>query len=252
MLNRWIVFLLFTVAVPLTGPVTAQEWGSLQGRFVYAGKPPEPKKLIVDKDKDVCCKQPIYDESLVVGKDGGIANIVIYVRTKNVKCHPDLAKSVKPTVVFDNLKCRFEPHILIYWKDKQKLILSNSDPVAHNVNIQPFGDKAINPVIVKGMKVEHRLVRSHTIPIPVTCNLHPWMKGYILPRENPYAVITDKEGAFKIENLPVGELEFQAWHEKAGYLALPNWKRGRFKVTIKEGVHDLGEIKVDPMLFRRK
>jgi len=174
------------------------------------------------------------------------------VRTRKVKIHPDLASSVKPRVMFDNHQCRFEPHILVYWKDRQKLVLHNSDPIAHNVNIQPFGDKGINPVIATGKEVEHLLKRSQSIPIPVTCNLHPWMKGYILPRDNPYAVVTDKKGAFKIEKLPTGELEFQVWHEKAGYLALPEWKRGRFKMTIKKGINDLGEIKVDPRLFKKK
>ena len=61
------------------------------------------------------------------------------------------------------------------------------------------------------------------------------MKGYVLPRDNPYAVISGQDGVFKLDKLPVGELEIQVWHEKAGYVAIPGWERGRFKVQIAKG-----------------
>jgi hypothetical protein len=74
------------------------------------------------------------------------------------------------------------------------------------------------------------------------------MKGYVVVRDNPYTAITDQAGKFTIKNLPAGELEFQAWHENAGYLeAKPEWKRGRFTLKIADGkASDLGTIKVKP------
>jgi hypothetical protein len=80
------------------------------------------------------------------------------------------------------------------------------------------------------------------------------MKGYILPRNNPYAAVSKEDGTFKIEKLPVGELEFQVWQERMGYVDLPSAKpampKGRFKITIKPGANDLGVIKVDPKLVK--
>ncbi|HWU39501.1 MAG TPA: hypothetical protein VN203_17775, partial [Candidatus Acidoferrum sp.] len=49
----------------------AQDAGSLSGRITFAGTPPPKKKIDATKDKEVCGKTEIYDESLVVGPDKG-------------------------------------------------------------------------------------------------------------------------------------------------------------------------------------
>lgn len=226
--------------------VKMEGWGNLVGKFVYDGTAPTPTPLQITKDQEVCAKHNLVDESLVVGEDGGIANIVIYVRTKDVKVSPD-AKGTMPTL--DNKNCRFAPHILAFDVSNPLTVL-NSDPVAHNTNIQPLGDTGINPLIEAGGMVEHKFSRAQTIPVPAGCNIHPWMKGFILPRENPYAAVTAEDGTFKLENLPAGELEFQVWQEKAGYLAANSWEKGRFTMVIEpDKDNDLGEIKVSPSLF---
>ena len=62
--------------------------------------------------------------------------------------------------------------------------------------------------------------------------------------DSPYFGVSDKEGKINIRNLPAGEWEFQVWHEKAGYLEVNDWAKGRFTQTIKEGDNDLGVLKV--------
>jgi hypothetical protein len=90
------------------------------------------------------------------------------------------------------------------------------------------------------------------VPVTIHCNYHPWESGYILPRDNPYAAISGPEGDFRIARLPVGaELEFQAWQERCGYLAAPTWTKGRFQLSIKPGVNDLGTIRLPPGLFEK-
>ena len=64
---------------------TGTGWGNARGNFKYVGTPPTPGKLSVDKDPEVCGKGGgIADNSLLVGSDGGIANIVLYARAKRV------------------------------------------------------------------------------------------------------------------------------------------------------------------------
>lgn len=230
-------------------PVAAG-WGTLRGKFVFDGKPAEPSKIDVNKDVDVCGKHNLVNEELVVDKDGGIANVVIYVRDKSVKVHPDLAKFAQSKPVCDNRGCRFEPHIIGVLVS-QVVELHNSDAVAHNMNLQPIGDSGANPLIPPGGAIDHTFNRPQSIPVPVTCNIHPWMKGYILPRDNPYFAVTKPDGSFEIANLPSGELEFQAWQEKCGYLALDGWEKGRFKLTIQPGDNDLGVKKVPAAVFAK-
>jgi hypothetical protein len=227
----------------------AQQWGDLTGRFVYDGTPPTPKGINVTKDADVFGKLGLVDESLVVSKDGGLANVVIYVRTRNVPVHPDI--KVDQKITLDNMGGRFVPRITVLWLPKQIVSLANSDPVAHNSNIQPIGDTGVNPLLPPMSAQDYKLNRVQTIPVPVSCNIHPWMRGYVLPRDNPYFAVTGPDGTFKIEKLPAGKLEFQDWHEKAGYLALKEWKQGRFELEIKPGANDLGTKKVDPALLTK-
>lgn len=232
--------------------VAADQWATLTGRFVYDGAAPPPAKLVVSKDADVCGKHPLVDESLVVGPDGGLANVVVYVRSAKVKVHPDLAKPAGE-VILDNKNCRFEPHVAAIQLG-QTLVLKNSDPIGHNSNVQPLGDQGANPLIAAGTDAKHKFNKKQLLPVPVSCNIHPWMKAYVLPRDNPYTAVSDQDGNFTIKDLPAGEkLEFQVWQEKAGYLeAKSDWKKGRFEMTLKPGENNLGAIKVKPALFEKK
>lgn len=248
-LRHNILTLLCASLVSATFATTATA-GDLTGKFVYDGPVPEAMRLQITKDVEYFGKLGLVDESLALGENAGIANVVIYVRTRDVPI-TDAAKDVPETVVLDNKGGRFAPHVLPLWLDKQAVVLKNSDPVAHNSNIQPLGDAGVNPLIPADAEISHKFNRAQSIPIPVGCNIHPWMKAYVLPRDNPYVAVSNLDGTFTLPNLPEGmELEFQVWQEKAGYLvAKPEWTRGRFNMTIKTGKNDMGTIKVDPQLF---
>jgi plastocyanin len=226
------------------------QWGTLKGKFVIDGAAPKLVNPDVNKDVEVCGKHMLVNEELLVDAGGGIANVVVYVRTKGVQVHPDVAAAATKPVVYDNKGCRFEPHILGVMVG-QPVILKNSDPVGHNSNVQPIGDQGVNPLIPSGGEIEHKFNRSQFVPVSITCNIHPWMKGYVLPRENPYIAVSGKDGTIELKNLPVGELEFQAWHEKSGYLATSDWDKGRFKLTIKDGDNSLGDKKIPVALFQK-
>jgi plastocyanin len=62
-------------------------------------------------------------------------------------------------------------------------------------------------------------VRSVTFERPgivtVFCNIHPQMISTILVLPNNQYAVTDKSGAFRIENVPDGELPVYAWVEGA-------------------------------------
>ena len=61
---------------------SAQQWGDLDGTFVYKGTPPAPMKITPEKDPEYCGKHPLVVENLVVNKEnGGMANVVIYLFT---------------------------------------------------------------------------------------------------------------------------------------------------------------------------
>ncbi|OHB70837.1 MAG: hypothetical protein A2V70_14150 [Planctomycetes bacterium RBG_13_63_9] len=237
---------------------SAGQWGDLVGRLVYDGEVPVRKKLKVDKDVECCGKFDIRDESLMVGDEGGLGNVYVYVRSSVVEICPELEERVadEKQVVLDNRDCIFKPHCMKIWYSKQSLHIVNSDPVAQNVAFTPLGDLAANIVLpappAEGAKADWTFKRKQRIPVPIACNYHPWESAYVLPLDSPYVDITQMDGTFRIAKLPLGELEFQFWKEKIGYLSTPQWVKGRLKMAIQPGVNDLGTIKIDPALVVEK
>ena len=241
---------LAVAAACLAGSSANAQWGNLKGKFVFDGPAPTPVKLTIDKDIEVCGKHNLATEDLVVGADGGLANVIVYLRTKGAKEHPDFAAGADAKAEFDNKNCRFEPHVMAM-RTAQTLMLKNSDPVAHNSNVQQLDGGGINPLIPPSGAAEHKFFNEQPVPVTVSCNIHPWMKGFILPRKSPYFAVSGKDGSFEINDLPTGALEFVAWQEKSGYLAVPGWEKGRFTVKIAEGDNDLGTIKAPAALFNK-
>jgi hypothetical protein len=228
---------------------TVDTWGDLTGKFVYDGPKPEAARLAVTKDEQVCGKHDLHDESLELGDGNALKNVVIFLADKKAAVHPDYEATANDTIKFDNEHCRFEPHILVM-RTSQTLEVHNSDPVAHNSNMAPLGDAAFNPLISQNSQSPYHFAKQQNAPVPVTCSIHPWMKGYVFPRDNPYVAVTGEDGSFEIKNLPAGKHEFQVWQESVGGLAAkPDWKKGKFKFEVKEGANDLGTIQVSSALF---
>jgi plastocyanin len=233
---------------------SAQQWGDLDGQFVFKGTAPTPKKLEVTKDPEYCGKHNLVDESLVVNKDnGGIANVLVYLfDSTKPKIHPDYEKTAKVEVVVDNHNCRFEPHVQLL-RVGQTLVIGNKDPVGHNTKAEFFDpqNSPFNDLIPSGGSVKKTYKAEEKAPIEMSCNIHPWMKGYLLLREDPYAAVSDKDGKFTIKNLPVGDHTFIIWNVK--YLTdvtvngkATTWQRGRAKITIKAGANSLGKVEYTP------
>lgn len=244
-------------AVVLVAPsAMSDDWGTLKGRFVFGGNAPAAPALTVDKDVEVCGKHKLVSEEVVVGDNKGVANVVVFVRDKKVKVKPELeaaAKTAKP--VLDNLNCRFEPHVL-FVQVGQELTIKNSDPVGHNSNIATVKNAPSNNLIPASGQVTTKFTADEAVPAQVTCNIHPWMKGWIVVRDNPYATVSSADGSFEIADLPAGEVELQFWHEKAGYIGEmtvggkpEKVSKGRKKMKVAAGENDLGEIVLDAKLF---
>ena len=252
-MKRLRVFALAIVAVSFAAGTQAAEWGGLKGRIVVDGDVPAPEKITPTKDVETCSKHELVDESIVVDSDGGLANVIVYLYTKrgkSVDVHPDYEESAKSTVELDNKDCRFEPHVALL-RTTQTLEIKNSDPVGHNTNCKLLKNSAFNEIIAAGSSTTKDLSREEAIPAEVTCNIHPWMRGYLFVRDNPYMTVSSETGEFEIKNIPAGKHEFGFWHEAPGNLRKievggdETSRRGLAELTIEAGeTLDLGDITI--------
>ncbi len=217
------------------------KWGTLKGRFVVKEMLPAPGLIAQD-----VCNARVVDESVVVDKDGNLANVMIYLAKKPAEIHPDYEADAKSSVTLDNQGCRFEPHTL-GMRAGQQLIIKNLDAFGHNCNVAFSVNDPFNTLIPAGGQVEVPVDLAETRPTDVSCNIHPWMRSKLLVRPDPYFAISAKDGTFEIKNLPVGSFEFVARSEK--YISKVKlggkdvqWPKGKFNFDIKPGDNDLGEI----------
>jgi hypothetical protein len=252
--------LMMLLVALLALPAIAEEWGTLKGKFIYDGTAPPRQELKVTSDIAVCSKHHPMDESLIVGKSGGLANVVVYLRPQRgteLPVRPEDQAKAKEPVVLDNHFCRFDPHIVLV-QSSQPILIKNSDPTAHNVKADCIKNNAFNLLLPSGKQQDVILPLGERLPVSVSCNIHPWMSGYLIVRDDPFMAISATDGSFVIRNIPAGTHEFQFWQEKSGYLKNIVFNggkadaRGRAKITIGSGMTDLGEIKVSPSLFLGK
>lgn len=215
-------------AAPL--PAWAAEFGSIEGQFVIDGAAPKLADLVkkgdaAAKDAAVCAAEGVPDDSLHVNaENGGVADVFIYLRKAPKDVDPSLKASKEKEVVFDNKGCRYVPHAAIVRTD-QSVRFTSSDAVAHNIHTYTLGNPQQNFILQANDKTGTAIAMkaSETLPMPVKCDIHPWMRATMLVVDHPYAAVTDKDGKFKIEGLPAGEHSFRVWHENPGYVER-EWK----------------------------
>jgi plastocyanin len=149
----------------------------------------------------------------ITGKvSGGAGESVVYVEAVAGKTFP--APTQEP--VMDQKGLMFQPHIIAVQQGTTVQFL-NSDSVAHNVFwISVGGNKKLGHNLGTWPKGEKRPFKfDNPGAVPLLCNVHPEMSGYIVVSPTPYYALSDKSGEYKIENVPDGSYNVTAWHEGA-------------------------------------
>ncbi len=236
---------------------TAENGASLVGRVLYDGTPPQPRLLRIPlrigyfrdgrqvfsdelPERRRLKDRGVPDESLIVGKDGGIANVIVWLRSKDVRTGPH--RDPLPPATLRAVDGRFEPHVLAFWV-KAPLQWINESGHGINFHWQAHGH---NRIVNDGQFVEINVKKPVGLPTRVTSNIHPWYSAYILTLAHPYFAVTGNDGRFEIKNLLLGEWEFAIWHERSGWLETDRFPSGRFAWKVQPGENALGDLLVDP------
>ncbi len=112
----------------------------------------------------------------------------------------------------DQKGMRFVPHLLVVLRGTTVDFL-NSDAVGHNVYWKSVGgDKS------KGNNLgtwPQGQTKSFTFwdvgAVPLLCNVHTEMSGYIFVLPTPYYALTKADGSFEIKGVPQGHLTLKTW-----------------------------------------
>jgi plastocyanin len=203
-----------TVAAPSYFKVDPNTAAILSGRIRYVGK--KPRRKAVDMSGDPACVEAhhgkAYDESLVVGSNGVLANAFVYIKSGLE------GKSFEvPTtpVTIDQRGCWFHPRVLGI-QTGQRLEVINSDPVTHNIHPLAQINREWNHSQGQGDAPLARKFLQPEVMIRVKCNIHSWMHAFIGVVSHPYFAVTGSDGSFEIKNVPPGDYVIEAWQETLG------------------------------------
>lgn len=189
--------------------VPVEDGGSISGVVKFDGDVPSVETLETPTTDEVCHTEPIPDEALVVSGDKGLQWAVVSLRDiKSGKPFPEEGQ------VLDQAGCRFFPHVVVTPAGDELRVL-NSDGVLHNVHTKSLKNSPINRSMRADVKeLELKFKRSETVS--VTCDVHSWMKAWIVVASNPYYAVTDADGAFRMDDVPPGTYKVRVWHETLG------------------------------------
>ena len=185
--------------------------GTISGKVTYEGTPAQMKPIDMSHEPS-CAKMyatPQFAETVVTGAGNSLENVVVYV---SAGAPDDAAPSNFATITQKG--CRYIPHLLAF-QVNQELKINNEDETAHNVHPLAKLNREWNRSQPPGTPVISATFDKAEF-IPVKCNVHPWMKGYIAVFKHPYFAVTDKNGSFELKDVPPGTYTITAWQEKLG------------------------------------
>ncbi len=137
-------------------------------------------------------------------------NSVVYVDAIPGKTFPVASK----TVVISQRGLAYVPHIMAI-EQGTTVDFQNDDSVQHNVFWPSIsGNKKDGHNMGTWPKGDKRsFTFDHAGIVPLLCNVHSEMSGFLIVSPTPYFAQTDSAGNFKIDNVPDGKYTVVVWHE---------------------------------------
>jgi hypothetical protein len=210
---------LLLVQSALAAPYTVEavaNGGTIQGVVKLSGAAPQIAPIEVTKNPEYC-GQSIANPVYLVGKNGALQNVVVYLKDVSAGKAPPT-----DTISLLNSHCMFNPRVQAAYVGQQ-IRIGNDDPVLHNTHPR----NAENNVTIYNIALPSKGF-SVTKPLPtrpelikVQCDVHEWMLGWIWDFDNPYFATTGDDGHFTIKDVPPGTYTLVAWHEAAGEKSTP-------------------------------
>lgn len=189
--------------------------GTLEGVVLFKGDPPAPRKIQITKDEEICSAGEGEVQDVVV-KDGKLVGAVIELSVRGQV--PDF-NTPEGGFVIRQKDCRFSPRQLVAFNGAM-LTVYNDDKVAHNVNTGSW-----NLLQSPGSDpIQQEITYQGSPWTRVTCNIHSWMESWVYVARSPYYAVTDENGAYRIDGIPVGV-------KIRGTVSHPALRTKRFDVT---------------------
>jgi plastocyanin len=198
--------------------------GTITGTVRFTGEKPSP--TTIDATSDPTCAK-LHPSGIVVDpievSDGGVANVLVYVAhglEDRVFAVP------REPVLIDQRGCLYTPHVAGV-QAGQPIRFVNGDDTLHNVHGEPARSTPWNFGLPRRGADRLLVLAKPEVPVPIRCDVHPWMRAYLGVFDHPYFAVTGADGRYTLSHVPAGDVVVATWHERLG--------AGETTVTVERG-----------------
>ena len=204
----WRVFIIAIAGWLVLGPVPARG-GQIQGHVVLSGSIPPPRKVPITIDQYVCGIEQVAGD-LLVSAAGEVRNVVVWLENP-----PSGAPSaaLAASTPMDQKECVFTPRVVLV-RAPGTVEFLNNDRLLHNLHSVSKDNPSFNRTQPKGRTVPVTFAKPEMVR--VDCDLHSWMRAWVVVAPHAFYAITDDQGRFTFDQVPPGEYTLRLWHERLG------------------------------------
>ena len=195
--------------------VAPTEAATIRGIVQLAGDAPAPRKVPVTIDQYVCGAEKDAEE-LVVGRNRGIRNVVVWIETPPTAAAgtgPGKAEAAVAKAEMDQKACVFTPRVVIVPAGGTVDFL-NSDRLLHNLHTASRENAPFNRTQPKGRTIPITFSRPEIVR--VNCDLHSWMRAWVVVADHAFYALSTDGGEFALPPVPPGKYVLRLWHETLG------------------------------------
>lgn len=162
---------------------------------------------------DAAAEGRLLDERLLVGADGGLANVLVWLEHE-----PTERVKGEGTVDMVFADCALAPRVVGLVKGQTLRVSPGDDPTMHNAHPTPRMNYTSCPPMPSPLEpVTLRLKKAEPEPFRVRCDVHPWELAWVGVFAHRQFAVTGPDGRFQLpEPLPAGTHTLVAWHEVLG------------------------------------
>ena len=182
---------------------------TIKGNIRYVGAPIEKKKSAVTIDQYICGKEK-EPEDLLLSSNNGIRNAVVSLQNVPPGAKRDWNF---PAAKMDQKQCSFIPRVVIVPVGGTVEFL-NSDRLLHNVRSTGKENPPFNRAQPHARSISFTFKQPELLR--VDCDLHSWMRGWVMVADHPFYAVTNEQGDFILENVPPGKYTLRVWQESLG------------------------------------
>lgn len=140
------------------------------------------------------------------------SRVVIYL--EGIAAIPSRAATAPGTVEIEQINRQFLPDLAVV-PVGTTVSFPNMDPIFHDVYSLSKAKSFDLGAYDKGQTRQITFTKSGIVE--VYCHLHPNMSATIVVVANRYYARPDREGEYRISNVPPGHYTLVAWHKTAGF-----------------------------------